>query len=163
MFKVENSDVITHVLSSLINVSSTKTSKAHAWLTMRTLLKNLEDNYNFLKYIEIDELKYFENNLNVVNITSDINYVESKEVGKAIQNLVEILKSHLGKKASYFFIREFREDLGEDYHSLIKNMGVDLRLVELQDELFNWNSENYKIRDDSNANIAFLEKRDEYT
>ena len=161
MFNVENSDVITHVLNSLVNVSCTKTSKAHAWLAMGTLIKNLEENYDFLRYIKIDELKYFEETP-LVNIIPDINHIESKEVGKAIQNLIELLQRHLGKKASYFFIREFRDDLGEEYHGIVKNMGVDLRLVELQDELYNWQSEKYKIRNDSNSNIAFLEKKDEY-
>ena len=160
MFKIENSDVMTHVLTSLVNVTSTKTSEAHAWLTVKTLLKQLEENYDFLRYIKIEDVNYLENNLDAIDVISDINHIESREVGKAIQNLVDILKKHLGKKAGYCFIREFREDLGHDYHSIIKNMGVDLRLVELQDELYGWESEKYKIRDNGNANIAFVEKKD---
>jgi hypothetical protein len=133
--------------------------EAPAFMPGRMSLKNLEGDYDFLRYIKIDELKYFEETP-FVNIIPDINHIESKEVGKAIQNLIELLQRHLGKKASYFFIREFRDDLRDDYHTLIKNMGVDLRLVELQDELFSGQSEKYIIRNDGNANIAFLERKD---
>ena len=159
MLKVKNSDVFKHVLSSLVNVTSSKTSEEHALLMVNTLLKNLELEYDFLRYIKIDDVEGIDNNLDAIVVVSDINYVESIRIGKAIQSLVDVLKKHLGKKAGYYFIREFRDDLGEDYNLIIKNMGVDLRLVELQDEMYGWETKRYKIKDDDSANIAFVEKR----
>ncbi len=159
MLKVKNSDVFKHVLSSLVNVTSSKTSEEHALLMVKTLLKNLELEYDFLRYIKIDDVEGIDNNLDAIVVVSDINYVESIRIGKAIQSLVDVLKKHLGKKAGYHFIREFRDDLGEDYNLIIKNMGVDLRLVELQDEMYGWETKRYKIKDDDSANIAFVEKR----
>ena len=148
MLKVKNSDVIKHVLSSLVDVTSSKTSKEHALLMVKTLLKTLECEYDFLRYIKIDDMDGLDNNLDAIVVVSDINYVESIKMGLAIQNLIDVLKKHLGKKAGYHFIREFRDDLGADYHSIIKNMGVDLRLVELQDEMYGWETKKYKIKDD---------------
>lgn len=81
-------------------------------------------------------------------------------MGRAIQNLVDVLKRHLGKRAGYFFMKEFQDDLGEDYRSIIKSMGVDLRLADLQDELGGWDSKQYTIKDDADVNIAFIEKKD---
>jgi len=159
MLKAKNSDVIKHVLYSLVNVTSSKTSEEHALLMVKTLLKNLELEYDFLRYIKISDVESVDNNLDVIVVVSDINYVESIRISKAIQEIIDVLKKHLGKKAGYHFIREFRDDLGEDYHSIIKNMGVDLRLVELQDEMYGWETKRYKIKDDNNANIAFVEKR----
>jgi len=159
MLKVKNSDVIKHVLSSLVNVTSSKTSEEHALFMVKTLLRNLELEYDFLRYININDAEGVDNNLDVIVIVSDINYVESMRIGKAIQEIIDVLKKHLGKKAGYRFIQEFIDDLGEDYHSIIKNMGVDLRLVELQDEIYGWETKRYKIKDDNSANIAFVEKR----
>lgn len=56
-------------------------------------------------------------------------------------------------------MKEFQDDLGEDYRSIIKSMGVDLRLADLQDELGGWDSEQYTIKDDADVNIAFIEKK----
>jgi hypothetical protein len=39
-------------------------------------------------------------------------------------------------------------------------MGVDLRLVELQNELYGVDTDKYKIKDDINSNIAYVEKID---
>ena len=157
--KADNSDVIKHTLISLINVASTKTSEDYAWSSIKNLLRELEENYDFLKYVRMKNLKNLDNFIDGMAVMSDMDNVEPREVGMAIQSLVDLFKRHLGKRAGYFFIREFRDDLGDDYHLIIKNMGVDLRLAELQEELGEWDSEEYKIKDDSDVNIAFVEKK----
>ena len=168
---VNNSDVFGHVLTSLINVTSTKTSKAHALLTVRALLKRLEDDYSFLKYIKIsgitstlerptDGIYEKELVLSHITISPNLDEIDPIEIGKSIQNVVDLLKNYLGKKAGYFFIREFRDRLGEEYHSIIKEMGVDLRLIDLQSELYGLDSAKYILKDDdSNINIAYLEEK----
>ena len=51
MGRGDNSDVMKHVVKSFVHVISAKTSTAHAWLTMKTLLKKLGDQYSFIKNI----------------------------------------------------------------------------------------------------------------
>ena len=65
----------------------------------------------------------------------------------------------MGNKAGYFFLSEFKEVLGDHYYSTIKKMGVDLRLIGLQKEIYGWDEETYEIKDKYNSNIAYLEKR----
>jgi hypothetical protein len=159
ILNVENSDVVKHTLVTLINIASTKTTKAYARSTMKTLLKKLEKNHSLFKYIDIKNVEEIEDNIKAINVTNKINSITSNEVGRAIQSLVDMFKKELGKKAGYFFIREFRDNLGDNYHLIIRNMGVDLRLSELQDELYGWDSEKYQIKDDENANIAYIEEK----
>ncbi len=128
---------------------------------VKTLLKNLELEHDFLRHVKIDDVEGIESNLDAIVVVSDINYVESIRIGRAIQEIIDVLKKHLGKKAGYYFIREFREDLGEEYHSIIKNMDVDLRLVEMQDKLFGWDSEKYTIRKDEDENISYVEHKED--
>jgi len=85
--------------------------------------------------------------------------IRPKEVGRAIQELIDVLKIHLGEKAGYFFIKEFREDLGDEYHTYIRDLGVNLRIAELQEEIGKIDVGQYKIQEDSKANIAFIEKK----
>jgi len=115
----------------------------------------LKNDYDFLKYVQIGELENLDNNIDDINIISHMNTIEKKELGKSIQDLVDLYKKYLGNKAGYFFISEFKENLGERYHSIIKSIGVDLRLIDLQNEIY---SIEYKIKDDGSSNIAFVEK-----
>ena len=160
MGEAENIDIMRHILYSLVNVASTKTSDDYAWSSIKKLLKELEPNYDFFKYIQIGELEDLSNNIDDINIISKMNAIEQNELGKSIQELVDLYKKYLGKKAGYFFISEFKDILGERYHSIIKNIGVDLRLIELQDELYGIDSKKYKIKDAGSSNIAFVEKEE---
>ena len=160
IYKLDNQHVIRRTLMSLIYVATTKTSDDYAWTSIKKLINELKINYDFLKYIKIKDIKQLRYSIDDIIIEPNLNNIEPSEVGKAIQDIIDLLKKYLGKKAGYFFIQEFKEVLGEQYHKIIKSMGVDLRLVELQDELYGVNTGKYKIKDDSNSNIAYIEKVD---
>jgi hypothetical protein len=158
--KIEKSDVIKRTLFSLVYVASTKTSDDYAWSTLKKLLSELKGNYDFLNYIQIGELKNLENNIDDINVVSKMDLIETNKLGRAIQDLIDLYKKYLGKKAGYFFINEFKAHLGEKYHTIIKKMGVDLRLIELQRELSGIESRSYQIKDDHTSNIAYIEKKE---
>lgn len=158
MDETDNSDIMKRTLYSLVTVAITKTSDDYAWSTIKKLLNELKNDYDFLKYVQIGELDDLDNNIDDINIVSHINTIEKKELGQAIQDLVDLYKKYLGKKAGYFFISEFKETLGERYHLIIKSIGVDLRLIDLQNEIYSIDSKKYKIKDDGSSNIAFVEK-----
>ena len=159
-FKIDNSEILKHTLYSLIHVATLKTSDDYAWASIKKLIRELKSNYKFLENVKIGNLSYLKYNIEDIVVSSEINDVDPKEVGKAIQEIVDLLKKYLGEKAGYFFIQEFREILGDTYHSIIKKMGVDLRLVELQDQYSYFEAGKYQIKDDKNSNIAFVEKTD---
>ena len=155
----ENSDIVRQTLVSLINVASSKTSKAYARTTLKLLLDKLEKKYVVVKFIKIKDAEKIKNNEDAITVMAKANTIEPNEIGRTIQSLVDIYKRELGKKAGYFFIKEFQAELGDDYHSVIKKMGVDLRLVELQEEVYGWDTEHLQIKENVNSNIAFVEKK----
>ena len=156
--KIDNSEILKHTLFSLVHVASLKTSDDYAWASVKKLIRELKVNYAFLNYIQIGNISYLNYTIDDIKISPEINDVDPKELGKAIQDIVDLVRKYLGEKAGYFFIQEFREILGDTYHSIIKKMGVDLRLVELQDQYSYFEHGKYKIKDDKNSNIAFVEK-----
>jgi len=135
---------------------------------MKVLLKKLANEHGFLKNIDIVDKKFiagyqpgFEpmnNDPFIIDFLLDIDDVNPKEVGSAIQSLADTLKKNLGEKAGYYFLREFQDNLGEYYCSMIRSMGVDFRLVDLQDDVFGLESKNYTIKEDGKTNIAFIKK-----
>ena len=158
--KIQNSDIIKHTLFSLVTVASSKTSKDYAWSIVKRLLDELEEEYDFLKYVQIDDIKNLENTIDDIIVLGDIDSIDPHGLGHAIQRIVDTFRTRMGKKAGYFFLREFKNDLGDEYHTVIKKIGVDLRLIDLQKEIYGMQDGNYRIKDDGNANIGFLEKKD---
>ena len=156
--KIKNSDVIKRTLFSLIYVARLKTSKDYAWSIIKNLLTELKKDHDFLKYISIDEIKNIKDTIDDITVSSDFNNIDSNKIGEVIQNIVDIFKTRMGVKAGYFFLTEFKDKLGDEYHTVIKKMGVDLRLIDLQYEIYGWDSGKYKIKDKHDTNIAYLEK-----
>lgn len=155
---ITNSEVIKRTLISLIIVASSKTSDDYAWAAIKKLLRELKAKYVFLNFIEIDDISVINYSIEDISISSEFDKIKPEQIGMAIQDLIDLLKKYLGTKAGYFFIEEFKKVLGEKYHDLIKKMGVDLRLIELQKELSGLEIKGYKIRESSSSNIAFVEK-----
>ena len=66
---------------------------------------------------------------------SDLDSISRLDVGKAIHDIITTLNRDLGKNAGYFFIKELSRNIGSDYNSEIKDMGVDLSLLQLEHEV----------------------------
>ena len=134
MPELENSKVIEHILETLINISSRKTTAGYAVLKMNDLIKKLEEKYDFLKHIEIKDTRFTEVR-NPVTVMSDIDSVKSGEIGKALYDIIKTMNNTLGKNAGHYFIRELKNNIGEYYSTRMEDMGVDLSLMQLEDEV----------------------------
>lgn len=134
MPRFENSEVVEHILQALINISGRKTTKLQAISTMDELIKKLQEKYDFLKHIEIKDTRFVENE-EPVSVMSDINGVKSNDVGKALYDIIKTMNSNLGKEAGYFFIKELKNNIGEDYYSTIEEMGLDFGVMQLEFEV----------------------------
>ena len=159
VINVTNTDIIKKILFSLVSVARSKTSKDYAWGIIKNLVLELSVDYDFLHYILIDKLDNLKDSMDDISVMLDFDTVESTMVGEVIQKIIDLFKKRMGNKAGYFFLSEFKEVLGDHYYSVIKKMGVDLRLIDLQKEIYGWDKETYKIKDKYNSNIAYLEKR----
>ena len=135
-----NSTVLKEFLTSLLQITSSKTSHAHAHLVITTLLRQLEKEYNFLKDVHIDQQYTADDQRYDVRVAEQVNAVASEHVGRFLQTLLDILHTHLGKQAGYFFIRELRDNLRAESYSMMREMGVDLSLEKWRDELYGWDA-----------------------
>ena len=131
---LEKSDVIKHVIQTLINMSSRKTTKSHALLTISDLIEKLKTKYDFLKHVEIKDTRFLEID-EPVTVMSDIDDVKSDDLAKALYDIIRTTNIALGKDAGYFFIKELRNNLGEEYNVTIEEMGLDLGLMQLEFEV----------------------------
>jgi hypothetical protein len=137
MPELEKSDIIKNLLSTVIDISGRKTNKGYAISTMDSLIKKLKTRFEFLKHVQIKDTRFSEDE-DSVSVVSDINAIESSEVGKAINEIITTMDRSLGKNAGHFFIKEIQNTLGDEYNSSIKDMGVDLGLLQLEREVEEW-------------------------
>jgi len=134
MPQLENSEVVKCMLTILINISGRKTTAGHAVSTMDTLIKRLAEKYDFLKHVEINDTRFSEIG-DLVTVMSNINTVESNEMGEALHAIIRTMNESLGKDAGYFFIKELQSSLEDEFHSAIEEMGVNLSFMQLEQEI----------------------------
>ena len=124
-----------HVLRTLISISSRKTDLPYTIITMDDLIKRLETQYRFLKHIQINDDFYNEQSGDIISVMSDINTVPPNELGKALHSIIDSMNQSLGENAGHFFIKEIRNKLSDEYLTLMRDMGVDLGLMQLESEI----------------------------
>lgn len=136
MLVLKKSDIMKNVLKTLISISSRKTDLPYTILTMDELMKRLETQYRFLKHIQINDDFYSEQTGDIISVMSDINAVPPTELGKAIHSIIDSMNRSLGENAGHFFIKEIRNKLSDEYLMSMRDMGVDLGLMQLESEIY---------------------------
>jgi len=125
MSQLQNVDIISYALETIIRVIGRRSSENFALVTIDEVLKNLAPNYDALRYIEIKSALYSEGTDAIV-IHEEINTVDTKELINATAELLDFIADNLGEGAGYFFIKEIRDDLELDVLSIFKEYGIDL-------------------------------------
>jgi hypothetical protein len=149
MPQLDNDKIMGCILRSIISVISRRTSEAYATTMVKKTLKELTKKHSFLCYVEIQDTQYTEF-FDVVNIQPEINHIEAGEIGKAGKEFIEKITWSMGKNAGYYFLREVKEDLPYDYEQTLKELDIDLDLLQLEfitsiKRLFKFRINNYEI------------------
>lgn len=131
---MENSKVMEKVLNTMVSISGRKTNLGYAAVVLDSSIKKLEDKYNFLRDVEVKDIRFLED-IDSVSVMSTLDKLPPKKVGSAIQEIITTMNNTLGKDAGYFFIKELSRNLEDDYQNSIKYMGVDLSLLQLEHEV----------------------------
>lgn len=134
MPEVEKSEVVKRVLKTLIDISGRKTTKGLAVIKMADLMKKLQNKYDFLKHVEIKDTRFIEFE-DPISVMSDIDSIESNVLGRALHDIIKDMNTSLGEDAGHFFIKELRRNIGDNFSTIIEDMGVDLGLMQLEFEV----------------------------
>ena len=126
-----NEEIFGRILRSTIGVIGRRTSEAYATVTIGNIIKKLEESYDFFRYISIKSI-HFSEGVDSVDIRSEINQVDPKNIGSAINDLIRTITHVLGKETGYFFIKEIKEDLPSDYESSIRELGINLDFLQME-------------------------------
>lgn len=131
MPQLENDKILGCILKSIIGVISRRTSETYATFMIGNILKELSEKHSFLRYVEIQKNQYAEI-FDVVNVQPEINHIDTVEIGKVSKEFIEKISYILGKNAGYYFLREIKEDLPYDFEEILKDLGLDLDVLQLE-------------------------------
>jgi len=125
MSQRKNSEIIEHVLQTLIDKIGRRTSVSFAVVLLDTVIRDLKSKYYFLKYVKIKNTLYSEG-INAVTVMAEIDSVESSEFFSAVKHLINTIVKGLDRNADFFFIREFRDSLDNIVDLYLEDKGVNL-------------------------------------
>jgi hypothetical protein len=125
MTAISNSEIAKRLLKTLIGKISRRTSENFALVTIRTLLKVLQKQHNFFRYLEVNDTLYSEV-LDSVHVDPAIDTVEPEEFYEGLHALINMTVKYLKKNADFFFIKEFQEAIDAVPGMNLKREGSDL-------------------------------------
>jgi len=131
---IENNQVLKDVLNTIIAISGRKTTQSHAVYLIEKTINNLKKQYDFLNTISIQDTTYLEDG-EPVSIMGEVNKIRFKEIGPAVKDIITHLNQSLGEDAGHFFLKELSHKLNDESVEALKDMGVDLDLMHLEQQI----------------------------
>ncbi len=122
-----NNETFQIVLSSLLTVSSRRTSDSFAILALSSILDSLKSTYSF------DFLNYVSFSENEVEIDEPvIEDVDAEILVKVFDSIIRVIYTDLDEQAGLFFIKELKEEIGNSLVSLLQEKGLNFDLMALE-------------------------------
>jgi len=133
-FQIENADALNHVMSTLFDILDREIGRDAAFKTLSEFVSRLSTKYEILKYVKINDVRAIRG-VDVVNINKDVNLVNPNKVGAAVQKLIQELNTQLGESDRFSLIEKLKNDLNDDYIFKLREIGVDLDVIQLKQTL----------------------------
>lgn len=126
-----NSYILGEILCSLYHVAGRRTTNGFAAKVIGSIIKTLQQRYEFLKYVEVKDTGEYSEDEAIV-ISSEIDEVSRELIGKAIEAIVRVVYMDIIGKAGLFFIAELKRRAGEDLIIDLQSFGVDLASLQVE-------------------------------
>jgi hypothetical protein len=129
--KNPNTYVLGSIIRSLFHVAGRRTTQSFAAKVIGSIIRTLEQKYDFLGYISIVEDGEISED-EAVQINPDIEMVKPSLIGKAIESIIRVVYMDIIGKSGLFFISEIKRRAGEDLITELQNYGVDLISLQIE-------------------------------
>lgn len=140
-----NEEVLRNTLFALCKVSGRRTSDTFAYKVMNTIVHSLKNRYSFLGQVSIHGVT----NPNEIQVSSQINTIDSSDVFKAIETMIRIVYMDLEDTAGLYFIKELRHQMENETLFALLDNGLDLKLLEMeQQHAYKYRQEKKKMAGD---------------
>lgn len=128
--EMKNSRILKTSIQALCMVAGRRTSETFSYKVMNSITSSLIDRYDFLNYVGLKDGSGFE----TIQVDPAIDEIESSQIFKAIETIIRIVHMDLQDNAGLYFLKEFKESVGYDIINLLEHHGVDLDLLEVEQQ-----------------------------
>lgn len=156
MGKYTNSYVLGQILRSLYHVAARRTTQSFAAKVIGSILRTLEQRYDFLGYVNInDKGDLIEDE--AITISPAIESVKQELVGRAIEALIRVVYMDIIGKSGLFFIAEIKRRSGEELISELQaNFGVDLAALQIEQHYLYRSRERKRAKTGRSTEVSLL-------
>jgi len=156
MGKYTNSYVLGQILQSLYHVASRRTTQSFAAKVIGSIIKTLEQRYEFLIYVKVNDRGELTENEAII-ILPEIESVNRELVGSAIEAIIRVVYMDIIGKSGLFFIAEIKRRAGEELISeLHTNFGVDLASLQIEQHYLYRSRERKKAKAGRDTEVSLL-------
>jgi hypothetical protein len=131
---LDNSELMKDLLTNLVSISGRKTNQRHALFILESTIEQLKKEYSFLENIGIND-NIFDEETESITVMKGLDNLAQNEVGPAIKDIIVTLTNKLGNDAGHFFLKELSQKMNDLSIIVMKNMGVDLYIIQLEKEI----------------------------
>lgn len=115
---MDNQTLLSKVIGAIITVGGRNTSHNYIKIVLDTIITRLADTHEIFKHVRVRSL---------VSIDSEIDDVDKKEFGTAINELLKEIAGCAGdKRGKETFFYEFNGYIGTEVSRKLKDLGVEL-------------------------------------
>lgn len=132
---ISNTAIFKQVMTAILDVLGKASTPSYAILFVDTVLKKVDDKFDFLSYVKIDSTRYSEGN-DAITVMTNFDDLSSIETGRAIQKIMEEIVKTLGGDARDSFVEEFKHSISKKLLKQMEDeMGVNFHIVKLREQL----------------------------
>lgn len=133
--QISHEAVFKHVLKALLTTLGKASTPQYAVFALDSIIKKLGDTYEYLNYIKIDSTRYTDG-IDAVSVMGAIDNLKPTDAGRGIQKLMEETIKTLGSELGPQFVEELKTHLGKIYLTRLEDLGVNLHIIQLRQDLF---------------------------
>jgi hypothetical protein len=125
LLHLEASDVVRRLLKTLIELLEKQTSKAYAIEFIGRRVEALRQQYAFLEYVSVNDIRYTLGADDVI-VQQKINNVDMREIGRAIDSLLKDTDKGLTDLGRNSIVDDLKIHLTMEYITKLEEMGVTI-------------------------------------
>lgn len=129
MENLSNGIIVKDIIVNLCNTISKRTSQRFGFALVEAISNALENKYYFLKHIKFNLNNEPED---IIKVSPELDSIDPLLVGRSMEAIFQVIFLDLKDKAGSSLIDEFSENIDNDLTNKIKDFGIDLDLLRLQ-------------------------------
>jgi hypothetical protein len=133
-YKVPNSEAVKHIFTVLFEILDSDFGRDFAFKNLHDTVLRLTTGHDSFRYVKINDTRSIQN-IDIVTVTNEIDSLDSSDVGSAIQKAIQEINNSLDGKGGFNFVEKLKNKINPDYSLKLREMGVDLSVIKLRQEL----------------------------